>query len=178
MGVERGNSLERQRDAELYDPMGEPWEAIRDTIIRIESEQFGDGAFDEETLKNYFTDSNSTTVFLREEGTRHIIGFTNAVPTNGLYDDEFHPERAFDPHTAYIMDTAIDRAYTGRHLVGKLMTVLEEELRRKGYTHIERDAATANRYAANIEKIYGERILFSKPHDSEWGPQVFFRIKL
>ena len=175
---EKEHTMEKNCTAEFYDPVKEPWVAVRDAIMRIETEEGEEEALDEGELAHYFTDPKSTTVFLREEGTRRIVGYTNAVSAEGLYDEEFYPERGGDPHTAYIMDTAIEQTHRGQHLVGKLMAALEAELKRKGYTHIERDAATDNRYAENIQKAYGERILFSEPHDSEYGPQVFFRIKL
>jgi hypothetical protein len=55
---------------------------------------------------------------------------------------------------------------------------MEEELRNMGYVYFEIDAVTANNYAGNIAKFYKYRILKSEPHDSRWGPQVYFRIKL
>ena len=57
--------------------------------------------------------------------------------------------------------------------------LLEKELKKQGYEYMTIDAAVANNYAKNIENIYKDRIVRQEgPHDSEWGPQISFIIKL
>ena len=65
-----------------------------------------------------------------------------------------------------------------------LLDKLDEELSRRGYMFIERDAAddkgsegTEENYADKLRKNYRERIVAEESHDSEYGPQVFFRMR-
>lgn len=105
----------------------------------------------------------------------HIVGFSCAIPEGKL-----DPEReAESRETAHIVDTAIETSYQGCGLIGLLMEVLERELRSAGYLYLEREAAIANGYAAKIERAYAGRILEQDgPFESEWGLQIFFRIRL
>lgn len=172
---------------EIYDPQTTPWESIRDDILRIEQSHFGENAFREETFQKSFANSDCIVVLLRDPRTHHVIWFTYTSPADTAYDNTFHPERLpeiaqLDGKSAYVEDTAIDRDYMGKHLVGWMMQTLESELAKKGYKYIERGAATANNYAANILKTYqaSGRIVYAEPepHESKYGPQQFFRMKL
>lgn len=159
----------------VYDPRCLPWDAIRADVLRIEGEQFGEGAFDEEYLKEEFEDPDNVAVLLWDTAGKRIAGFTYAVPVGGVHQER-EPESL---ETAYICDTALDAPYQRRGLIGELMGCLEEELRRRGYRYLERDAAVANGYAETISRAYWDRIVVkSDPHQSEWGLQVFFRIRL
>jgi hypothetical protein len=177
------NPIRQRCEPEVYNPLEVPWEQIKDDILRIERVHFGDNAFDEATFIDAFADLDGAHVLLRDTHNRRVVGFTYALPAEKSYDEEFHPERlneirALDARVAYIEDTAIDPEYTGHRLVGPLIAKLEEALVKKGYGYLDRDAAVVNNYAANIAKAYGDRIVARYPHDSRYGPQVFFRIRL
>lgn len=159
----------------VFDPTRDSWDSIRDDILRIENEQFGDGAFQDDYLGHEFGDPANTAVVLRDEATSRVAGFTYAVPIGLIEWDRVLESR----DTAYICDTALGAAYQGRRLIAPMMAALERELRRRGYQFLERDAAVSNGYAAKIERAYGDRIVVQgEPRDSEYGPQVFFRIRL
>ena len=149
-------------------------EAIKETIFSLEQEAFGDKAFTEKEMTADFTNKNTVVVLLKEKETDKIIGFMYARPI-----EEVEPERIAEKgETAYLWDIVIKEEYRGRHLAGSLTAALEDELRKRNYVYMELDARTANNYAANVAKVYKDRIIKSEPHDSIWGPQVFFRIKL
>jgi len=159
----------------VYDPQSMTWDRIEPDVVRIEREQFGDGAFDEEYLAGEFTDPENTAVVLIDSVSERVAGFTYAVPASLVDRAYSSPNKG----TAYVCDTAIDFAHQGRGLVGAIMTVLEEQLRCRGYRYLERDAAVENGYAAKIERAYAGRIVTQgEPQVSEYGPQVFFRIDL
>lgn len=161
--------------AELFDPESIAWDRIAPDVIRIEREQFGDGAFDEEYLADEFTDPENTVVVLIDTVSERVAGFTYVVPASLM--DRVHSSHK--KGTAYVCDTAIDFAHQGRGLVGAMMTVLEKQLRRRGYRYLERDAAVENGYAAKIERAYVGRIVTQgEPQLTEYGLQVFFRIDL
>jgi hypothetical protein len=58
------------------------------------------------------------------------------------------------------------------------MSDLEGKLWEKGYRYVTRDASVANGYAASIDHTYEGRIEERSAHDSKYGPQVFFKIRL
>lgn len=164
--------------AELFDPQKQNWEEIKDSILEIEKAHFGAKAFTERIFKPAFENPETTAVLLKDTQNNKIVGFSYAEPVKRAYRHGYDSPRSIMPKTAYISDTAIDPEYTGHGLVGKIMEVMEKELIRLGYEYLERDAAIENGYAEKIMKVYKDRILIAKPHDSEYGPQIFFRIKL
>ncbi len=103
---------------------------------------------------------------------KKIIGYSLAVP-----DNDYKEER-----TAYIYDTEIEPEHQHQHLVGLIFELMEEELRKRGYTAITRDAMVSNGWAEKIVKHYADRILeqeeSSEEQVSTYGEQIFFRIKL
>jgi ribosomal protein S18 acetylase RimI-like enzyme len=82
------------------------------------------------------------------------------------------------PEAAYIAITAIDPEFQKKGHLGTLILAVELELRKIGYTHIERNARIQNGYADKIAAHYGERIEISYDHGSLIGPLRFFRIRL
>lgn len=165
----------------LYDPEKTPWSMIRADILGIEKANFGDEAFEEELLESQLTFPASVVVLSQTGPERRVVGYTYTLPVQIVYDEgpaEGQPERIIRPNTAYIVNTAIHPDFQKRHLLGPMMSLLEKELIRRGYTHIERDSAVANDFAANIAKHYGDRVEEREAHDSEFGPQVYFRIRL
>ncbi|GAC1514882.1 MAG: hypothetical protein NVS2B16_22300 [Chloroflexota bacterium] len=172
---QRLRPVQRRITADVFHPSMSAWLDVRADIMRIETEQFGDGAFDEEYLAYEFTDPANTVVLMRDTETDTVFGFTYAIPVGDV-----DPARWAPPdHTAYICDTALDHDHQRRGLVADMMAVLEEELRRRGYRYLERDAAVSNGYADKIARAYGDRIVAqSEPHSSDYGMQVFFRIRL
>jgi ribosomal protein S18 acetylase RimI-like enzyme len=158
--------------AELVSPGPLAWAPLHHAILRLEHEAFGSKAFPDEWLSRDFQDTESVIVILKDTVSEKVVGFTYAKPEHG--DTQETKE-----DTALIWDIVVDVAYRRRGLVGRMLGTLETELRRKGYQYIEQEAAVANNYAANIAKHYKDRIVEqSEPHDSEYGQQVFFRIRL
>jgi len=167
---------------EVYDSRKVSWEEIKDDVLRIDRAQFGQHTFGETWFRDYFANPQNTIVLLWSTGNKKVVGFTIAMPAEEDYKKNHYERlaeiRALDAPTAYIANTVIDPAYTGHGLVGPLMAMLEKELVKKGYGYLDRDARTANNYARNIRKVYGERIITQHVHDSVFGPQMFFRIRL
>jgi hypothetical protein len=168
---------------EVLDHIKITWENIREDILRIEKVQFGDMAFDEETFRSAYSNPKCIFAVLRDTESGRIIAFSYVLSADESYNSDFCSERIeelriLDGPVAYIEDTAMDPQYIGHHLIGSLLSLLEETLVERGYKYLDRDAATSNNYAANIQKTYGSRILTTYPHDSKYGPQVFFRIRL
>lgn len=160
--------------AKIYNSQEYPWDNIKDEILTLEKDEFSKNAWSESTLKKGFIGKDSVAVLLIDSTTGRIIGFSYAV--KGGLDHNFKPVDKAD--TAYIENTIIDKTYRGKGLIGLMMDKLEKELIKKGYKFLERDARVANNYAANIKKHYQDRIVESFPHNSRYGEEVFFRIKL
>jgi ribosomal protein S18 acetylase RimI-like enzyme len=168
---------------EVFNPRLVHWAYIKDDVLRIEQAQFGARALSEEQFTRYLANPDGTHVLLWDTSSGRVVGYTLCLPAEQVYHAEYYPERlaeisALDAPTAYIVDTAIDPAYTGQHLVGTLLITLEEALVKKGYRYLDRDVAVAHHYAANTVKVYAHRIIASYLHESPIGPQMFFRIRL
>ncbi|HSW89185.1 MAG TPA: hypothetical protein VLG12_08530 [Candidatus Saccharimonadales bacterium] len=170
-------------------------EEIVDQVLDIERSRFPeDQAFDREIFEDAFkstipTEENKgktvTVVLVRDPKDGSIFGFTYTEPAEYVYEDSENPDDAFHPErlqnlnlhqTAYISDTVFRESGSGA--IKKLMPVLEEQLLTKGYQYIERDSAMANNYAPNLVKNNADRILETEEHDSEYGPQMFIRMKI
>lgn len=157
---------------EVFEHNESEWKKIKSDIISLENEAFGDKSFTEEEFDNDFLDKNNIIILLKDGD--KVIGFTYAKPV-----EYYYPERINEKgETALIHDTVIKKDYRGKKLVGILVGKLEEELKKNNFKYLERHALVANNYAENISKYYKDRIIKSEPHDSEWGPQIFFRIRL
>lgn len=151
------------------------WEQIREDIMRVEQEAFADTGFSEEELREMIYDAPNGTTIIQRDLTGRIIAYTSAMAISWDY-----PERETeDAETAYIESTAIATDYQNHGLVAKLMTALEDELRRKGFQYVERDARVENGWADSVGRHYAGRIIGEPElHDSDWGPQKHFRISL
>ncbi|MBV9279025.1 MAG: GNAT family N-acetyltransferase [Chloroflexi bacterium] len=159
---------------EVYRPSIRAWKEIRGDIVRLEREAFGEGAFEPWYLRRELNDRANVVVLMREGATGSVVGFTCAAPFVNVEGGG-----GATKDTAYVLDTVIDERSRGQGLVGGMMRLLEAELRRRGFRFLERDAAVAHGYAANIAKAYAGRIVHQgESHESEWGPQVRFRIRL
>jgi len=84
-------------------------------------QQFGDGAFDEEYLREVFEDPDTIAVLLLTSESAHVVGFSCAIPEGKL-----DPEReAESRETAHIVDTAIETSYQDMNQSpGTLMVML------------------------------------------------------
>ncbi len=168
---------------DVYDPEQTPWENVKNEVVRVEVSAFGeDKAFDEEILQKDFEDPSTIIILAKDSTTDEIIGFSYAKPTVKTYPEDF-PDRQGNDDTAYIYDTALEKSHQGKKIVGPLTEKLEGELMRKGYSFVERDSADSSAaeeetYADKIRRNYSGRIIKEEVHESEYGPQVFFRIKL
>lgn len=116
-----------------------------------------------------------STLILCNDGEGKYVGYTLATPI-GLSDPLREEESS---ETAYIFNTGFLPDYQGHKLVGDIMPVLEEQLRHKKYSFMERDVRMEKGYHLHVERNYGDRIVAKNGPNSSWiGPQMFYRIKL
>ncbi len=176
--------LRKRCYVEVYDPKVTPWSVLRDEFIAVEHLAFGQElSFDDTTIDNDMQHPGTVAVLMRDSTTQELVGFVYARPTLVVYPER-HPERDGSRDTAYICDTALLPNYQGHGLVGALVTRLEEELEHRDYKFIERDSSDAKNpgsnesYADKVRKNYSDRIVKEEKHESAFGPQVFFRIRL
>ncbi len=160
------------RTTELFDQTSLSWEKIKKEILALEQEAFKENSFNMEVLEEDFLDKNNIIVLLKDA--EKVIGFTYAKPMEPETDDS----PAKPGETAWMWDTIIQKEYRGKGLLGLIMSAIEDELRKRGFKYLERNALVANNFAENISKHYKDRIIKSFSLDSRWGPQIFFRIKL
>lgn len=149
---------------DLFQFTPQSWALVKNDILRIEKSCFEGKGYSEETFRKDFSETTTTVVLLRDSKGR-VIGYTYTLPKG-------------KPYTANVESTAIDPEFQRRGFVGKLIGRLEEELIKRGFKFIERDAAIGNGYADSIQRHYGDRILEWHDHPSDYGPQRFFRIRL
>lgn len=150
---------------EVLHPSLTQWNAIRDAILRIEQETFGETSYSSAELETEFLSPSAVVVLLRDADTHQIVGYMNA-----LADD--------DPHSMYLSSVALLPTYRGHGSVGPMTTKIEKISREQGYRFLTTDAVIANGYADAIERHYGHRIVEKYEHESRWGRQRFFKIRL
>jgi len=158
---------EPQVFAELYNAVENNWDEIWPTISKIEDECFPGKGLGEEYLKEIFSGEENIVILLKYG--KRIVGFTCGIPDAEVVD------------AIYIDTTEITLEEQGKGSVVKLMDLLEGESRLRGYKYITRDAEVLNGYADKIAKNYGDRVLESHEHPSEYsmgGVQRFFKIAL
>lgn len=158
--------------AEVFDHTLSSWNQIESSILNLEQEAFNQNAFTTEVLKEDFLNKDNIIVLLKDSSS--VIGFTYAKPMEPETDDS----PALPGETAWMWDTVIQKEYRGRKLLGEMMLKIEDELRKRGFRYLERNALIANNFAENIAKNYKDRIIKTFSLESVWGPQIFFRIKL
>ena len=144
-----------------------PWNTFKDRIAELEHEVFGQDAFSPSELRLAFNGRQSVVVLLWEarSGSDTLIGYTQA-------------QRADDPATYYIANTAIAKSHQGHGLVKLLMDQLYADVRAAGARFIERDAAIANGYADKIVRVHAREVVETFDHDSPFGPQRFIRMRV
>lgn len=174
-------NLRNRCKASVHMPSLTLWSAVKDSIMNIGRQHFGPHTYPEEDVMVDFIDPRCVVVLSQDLLTSKVIGYSYAAPLN-KYPDEVNTDVFRDDNgeqTAYIWGTAIDQEYMGQHIVEDLMVVMEEELKRKQFKYLERNAKFDNGYSAKIRKAYGNRIVYSIPClDDAHGTQEFFRIKL
>ena len=148
--------------AEFVTPSPSNWDILGDQIYKIEQSIFGEESLDKEMMRSDINDPKMNLVLLKDDTS--IVGFTYAVPEN--------------EESVRIVDTVILKEYQHRGFVSMLMSYLETELKKGGYTYITRDALVENGYADKIIKNYSSRIIETKEFTSKWGKQKYFKIKL
>jgi Acetyltransferase (GNAT) family len=88
------------------------WEKIKEQVIVLEREAFGDQAFTDDVISEDFLDSNSIIFLLKEKELDTVVGFLYAKPI-----EYAEPARESEKgETAYIWDTVIQKEYRGQHL--------------------------------------------------------------
>lgn len=168
------SDLKEKFVTEIFDPTKHSWGNIKERIIFIEHEAFGDKAFSDEQFENDFKNKNSTVVLLKNSNS-NVVGFIYAQSVDTVFSERTGENKEI----AIIWDIVIEEKFRGKHLAGILTDRLEEELKKRKYKYIEMDARIENSYADNVAKHYKDRIVKqSEPHNSPWGEQIFFRIKL
>ena len=60
---------------EIFNPAEHPWDTIRDEVMDLEKDIFGDDAFDEKTLKESFGDTDNIIILLKDQ-TGKAIGYS------------------------------------------------------------------------------------------------------
>jgi predicted GNAT family acetyltransferase len=163
MSFESKESTPRTQ-VESVDDIPQKWDSIKEDVLKIETECFGDESLTEEDFQAIFQSNNAILALLKKG--KQTIGFTFGGPDENEED------------TLTIYSTAITLAEQGKGYVAPLIQRLEDEARAKGYAFISRHAAKYNGYADKIQKNYGDRIVDSYNNDSELGPQQYFKIKL
>lgn len=134
-------------EASVFHP--DDWESIADDVVEIEEECFsgklgpGQRKHVESWRRDTFTDPGNLVILLRQQDGR-LVGFTYA---------ELNEEGP-----AHVKVTAVHPEFQGQKLVGKLMDLLESELRAEGFESAMIDAVKENGYADKIVRSYGRRI--------------------
>ncbi|MDP3953595.1 MAG: GNAT family N-acetyltransferase [bacterium] len=166
---------------EVFEPTPEGWAVVKDAVVKLETDEFGEEAFEPELLEEDFLKPENTVVILREASMGEIIGFTYAEPLASMDERDLRQvDREDDGEkTAYVSDTVIAPTHRGRRLVGRLTGKLAEELAHRGFGFLERDAAVVNNYADNIIKNNEQGIIYAgEPEESKYGPQRFIRMRI
>lgn len=172
MSNEISNESQQTYHSTLFEYTDNSLERVIDRFCDLEKSAFGDSSMSKIDLASDLKNPSNIFIFLYDGET--IIGVTHAKPVTEVYS-----ERTTDTDTAIIWNTIIDKDYRGRGLVSILMTRLEEELKRRGYKYIERFAAVSNKYAENVQKYYGSRVIETYANESPlYGSQIFFRIRI
>ena len=142
------------------------WSTVRQRIVEIERDVFGQDAFSPDELRRAFTGRETLAVLLWDgPGDALLVGYTQA-------------QLASDADTFYISNTAIAKSHQGRGLIKTLMERLYADIRAAGGRFIERDVAIANGYADMLMRVHAADILETFDHDSEYGPQRFIRMRV
>jgi len=162
-----------QFTTELFQFTPQNWDSIEQDLLRIEDLAFEGKGYSEEIFRKDFARPEAIIVILRSPDHK-IIGYSYALPVN-IEEPEREDEKN---ETANIDSTAILPEFQGKGLVGTLVGRVEDELRKRHFKFLEREAAAYNGYADSIQKHYQGRILDSHDIESKYGPQRFFRISL
>lgn len=152
---------------ELYNASEDSWDEVWPAISKLEDECFPGKGLGEEYLKEIFADEVNIIVLLKQG--KEIVGFTCGIPDENVAD------------AIYIDTTEITPTEQGKKHVVSLMSRLEDEARNRGYKYLTRDAEVLNGYADKIARTYGDKVLESHDHESEYsmgGLQRFFKIEL
>lgn len=159
-----------QCKTDIFNAESSDAESVKKAIIKLEEINWGekianDSDFTSEVMESIIKDPKNIVVILRTFVDK-IIGYSIAVPDEDIVG------------AAYIYSTDIHPSFQGKGLIGKIMKAMEEELRKKGYEFMTRDSAVSNGYADSVERHYGDRVVEMYDHESPYGPQRYFKIKL
>ena len=137
------------------------WARYRADLLRIDARCFGHRGSDEDGFEREVKDAMFVAVI--REGDR---GFGYCLVKRQW------------PKTAEIACTGIEPDYQNKGHLATLIGAVEDELRHCRYEFIERHCRTAEGYADQVERHYGERVLVKYDHESAIDPLRFFRIRL
>lgn len=169
------NELNSRPTAELFSPELQTWESVSKDILEVEEKAFFEYDPQEEILRADFENPRNVIALLKTpEG--QIIGYSYAEPI-----DQPYPERASEgAETAYVTATAIHPDYQKQGLLRDILGTLDGELRKRGYSFVERDAIIKYEYPDQLEKLYEDRIVEQREeYDEETEEMVrFMRITL
>lgn len=173
-----------QRDGytfERFDLSGNGWEHASQIITPLEADAFGNHGFSSEELNDSL--QQPKTVMIVAKNGAEILGFTYAVPRSYWKDEAAEVIEREDngDRTAYVYDTVVAKKHRGKKISLRMMSHLHSELAKEGYEFLERDSVIDGGYADQIQKAYTEKGLMVQAgpdHDSDWGKQRFFRMKL
>lgn len=174
---EKTNPLKLSNSTSPFDlrkfSFGDPRRGVIDAVMCMQANTFSDGGLEREILEKDFRNPKNTILVLYNEGGLPI-GITYAEPAAQIFSD------LQDEKTAYVSLTLIDGDYRGNGLVWTMLEGLDEELRKRGYTHVLRDASSHDGYAERLCQHYGSRV--ENPdvaeHESVYGRQKRLLIQL
>ena len=155
-----------------YHPERSSWESIQGSIMRIERAAFGTRAYARTLLQEAFTNLRNVIVVVQSQKGR-IAGYAYAQ-LGSKYNSK---KRS----VAYLESIALLPSLRGKKLGGKMISKLEQDLRKQGVRTLELDAKVCNGFAKRIEEYnrsHGRPVLKSYTHNSPWGKQKFLRFHI
>src|SRR3989338_6170917 len=148
---------------EVFDIKKARFDDVKDDVMKIEGLAIDGKGYEEDIMREDFENPQAVIILLRNKDSQQIIGYVDATPAS--------------EEVINIDSTALNPEYQRYGLVWEMMKELDEELKKRGYKYMTRDAKIEGGYAASVERFYGERIVEKSDHDSDYGPQRYMKIK-
>ena len=169
-----GGTAQRGFRVEIHSGSPTLWARCGEEILEVERSAFvnPDERLPREVLERDVSDPTTIVGLLTCGGT--LTGFTYLELPSRVSPGRDHE----DADVRHVSDTAIRRELQGTRLVGTLMSMVEVELAARGVRFLTRNAKIPSGYADKVARHYRDRIIERHDHESPWGPQRWFRIKL
>lgn len=181
MCLAEGETLRYECESFTYNPMILPWQSVKHAVLAIAKQNFAPHLWPEEDYERDFVDPDCVAILAWHKVTNAIVGYSYATPLMKYPEEHAYPVIELEDcgqQTAYLWSIALEKSYQGHGLIADIMQMQENELKRRGYRHMELNA-TGQKFAVNLQKTYTGRLLAAVPLiDPDYGEQVFFRIRL